>query len=325
MRTLYLVEQGAVLAVSAEQLYLKRGEQRWCVGQLPLLEAVMLLGMVQITTQAVRACLGRHIPLAYLSRSGWCYGRTLPVGWGSWVCYLAQRQTSPAWQVRMAAVIVRAKIRNSRTVLLRHYRRYGITGTERVIDSLQWLAERVGRCQTLDQVRGIEGAAAAIYFPALGECLRGDGFVLMGRSRQPPANPVNALLSFGYQILWNHVLLLVEFQGLDPRVGTLHTDHHGHLGLVSDLIEEFRAPLVDSLVLSLINTKEIRAERDFEYRNGGCFLNDGGKRIFLKAWIRRMETKVESGLRWELLAQQVKKYRQAVLDMDYVYTPYQID
>jgi len=83
--------------------------------------------------------------------------------------------------------------------------------------------------------------------------------------------------------------------------------------------------LVDSLVLSLINTKEIRAERDFEYRNGGCFLNDGGKRIFLKAWIRRMETKVESGLRWELLAQQVKKYRQAVLDMDYVYTPYQID
>lgn len=270
MRALYVVEQGTVLTLAGEQLYLRRGEQRRCVGQLPLLEAVMLLGMVQITTQAVRACLRHNIPLAYLSRSGWCYGRTLPVGWGAWVCYLSQRQVSPGWQVQMAAAMVRAKIRNSRTVLLRHYRRYADSEHERVIHSLQWLAERVGQCQTLEQVRGMEGAAAAIYFPALGECLRGEGFVFVGRSRRPPTNPVNALLSFGYQVLWNHVLLLVELQGLDPRVGTLHTDHHGHLGLVSDLIEEFRAPLVDSLVLSLVNTKEIQAERDFEYRDGGC-------------------------------------------------------
>ncbi|MEN9216272.1 MAG: CRISPR-associated endonuclease Cas1 [Gloeomargarita sp. HHBFW_bins_162] len=325
MRTLYVVQQGTVLTVTGEQLYLRRGEHRRLVGQLPLLDAVLLLGMVQVTTQAVRACLRHNIPLAYLSRSGWCHGRTWPVGWGERGCYEAQRQVSPAWQVRMAATMVRAKIRNCRTVLLRHYRRYSYGDGERVIDSLQWLAERVGQCQTLDQVRGMEGAAAAIYFPALGECVRGEGFIFLGRSRRPPTNPMNALLSFGYQVLWSHLLLLVELHGLDPRLGTLHTDHHGHCALVSDLIEEFRAPFIDSLVLSLINTKAIQAERDFEYRDGGCFLHEGGRRIFLQAWIRRMETKMGQGLRWDVLSQQVKRYRQAVLDSDYIYTPYQID
>ncbi len=227
--------------------------------------------------------------------------------------------------------MIAAKLLNSRVLVQRQQRKRHSASLELAINSLTYYAQQAKTAETPDKLRGYEGAGAACYYAAFGECLSQESFTFLGRSRRPPTNPVNAMLSFGYQILWNHLLALVELQHLDPFCGVLHTSHHGHAALVSDLLEEFRAPIADSLVLWLINTKMMNADVDFEYRDRGCFLNESGKRKFLNAFVQRMEGKIQisnesnASPRWELLGKQVKCFRQAILDSDCPYIPYRID
>jgi CRISPR-associated protein Cas1 len=190
--------------------------------------------------------------------------------------------------------------------------------------------------QSIDQLMGLEGAAAASYYPTLGECLSHHGFEFTTRSRRPPQDPVNAMLSFGYQLLWNHILLLIELQGLDPYHGCLHTSHHNHPCLASDLIEEFRAPIIDSLVLWLINTGVMDPFEDFTDEVEGCLLTQSGRTKFLQAFIQRMEDTVHPPKdpvtdtaeavipRWTLVNHQVHIYRQFVGNQLPFYTPHLI-
>ncbi|NJK64956.1 MAG: CRISPR-associated endonuclease Cas1 [Synechococcaceae cyanobacterium SM2_3_1] len=330
MDILYIVEQGCQLVLSGEQLRILRREEVLNQVPLPLLEGILVFGITQLSTQAIRACLQRRIPVVYLSRSGFCYGRALPMGWPAASLRTYQDASSANWRLSTARQIVQAKVLNGRVLLLRQARRNDALDLKLPIESLTYLTRRLNKVETLQEVRGLEGAAAAIYFPALGSCLKAP-FVFSTRSRRPPTNPVNAMLSFGYQVLWNHLLLLIELQGLDPYSGTLHTAHHGNAALASDLLEEFRAPVIDSLMVWLVNTRMVQLERDFEYRDGGCFLNESGRRQFLQAFVHRMSGQVQVDPvlgaipRWHLLTQQVKLYRQSVLNSDHVYQPYRID
>jgi CRISP-associated protein Cas1 len=172
---------------------------------------------------------------------------------------------------------------------------------------------------------GLEGLAAAVYFEAFGRCLQNPDFTFIARSRRPPGNPVNAMLSFGYQVIWNHLLTLVELQGLDPYSGCLHQTSDRHAALVSDLIEEFRTPIVDSLVLYLTNRRSIAAATDFEYRDGGCFLNESGRKKYLAAFLQRMSEPIptaDNQPRWDLINRQVKQFKQFVYQPTYSYEPY---
>jgi CRISP-associated protein Cas1 len=137
------------------------------------------------------------------------------------------------------------------------------------------------------------------------------------------------MLSFGYQVLWNHLLALIELQQLDPYQACLHQGSERHAALASDLIEEFRAPIVDSLVLYLINRRMINADEDFSYYNGGCYLNDTGRKKYLEAFLQRMEDQVQTNSaeqqpRWDLLTQQVKLFKQFVYQPSSIYRPYLI-
>jgi CRISPR-associated protein Cas1 len=151
--------------------------------------------------------------------------------------------------------------------------------------------------------------------------------VFTARSRRPPGNPVNAMLSFGYQLLWNHLLSLIELQGLDPYHACLHQGSERHAALASDLIEEFRAAIVDSLVLYLVNRRIVTME-DFEYRDGGCFLNGSGRKKYLRSFLQRMEEPVQMGEgeqpKWDVLMKQVKAFKRFVYDPSHRYTPYSI-
>jgi CRISP-associated protein Cas1 len=141
---------------------------------------------------------------------------------------------------------------------------------------------------------GLEGAGAVQYFSAFGECLNFTDFVFAGRSRRPLGNPVNAMLSFGYQVLWNHLLALIEIKGLDPYYACLHQGTERHAALASDLLEEFRAPIVDALVLWLINRRIVNTQTDFVHQDGGFYLNDTGRSKYLKAFVQRMEEEIQS-------------------------------
>lgn len=147
-----------------------------------------------------------------------------------------------------------------------------------------------------------------------------------GRSRRPPGNPVNALLSFGYQVLWNHLLVLIELQGLDPYQACLHEGSERHAALASDLIEEFRVPIIDSLVLYLVNRNMLNIQDDFEYRDGGCFLGSSGRKVFLRAFVQRMEEEIlteqrDRQPRWHLLMSQVKSYKRFIYSPVHGYQP----
>lgn len=324
MKTLYISQQGCYLSLRQEAILIKRGKVLLDEVQLPLLEQILIFGKSQVTTQVIRACLQREIAIAYLSRMGRCYGRILSITQGYRQLARYQQLLSSDTQLQTARSIVQAKLRNSRVILMRQQRRRPSPHTALAIESLAYLVQQAGEAGSIARLMGLEGAGAASYFTAFGECLSGEGFVFLTRSRRPPGNPINAMLSFGYQVLWNHLLTLIELQGLDPYCGCLHQGSDRHAALASDLIEEFRAPIIDSLVLYLANRGLVNSIDDFEYHDGGCYLNQSGRRKFLQAFVQRMEEVVDDQPRWNLLSQQVKAYKRFVYDPSQIYLPYLI-
>ena len=327
MRTLYLSLQGCYLSLDQEQLIIQRQKVEIQRVQLPLTDQILVFGNSQITTPAIRACLQRDIPIAYLSRLGYCYGRTLSIERGYRQLARYQQELTAIDRLIVARKIVQAKIHNCRTLLLRQQRNNSILELGKSIEQLQHLSIQVLQVEAIERLMGMEGIAAAIYFEAFGRCLQNPDFTFIARSRRPPGNPVNAMLSFGYQVIWNHLLTLVELQGLDPYSGCLHQTSDRHAALVSDQIEEFRTPIVDSLVLYLTNRHSIDAAADFEYRDGGCFLNESGRKKYLAAFLQRMSEPIptaDNQPRWDLINRQVKKFKQFVYQPTYSYEPYLI-
>lgn len=328
MRTLYVSKSGCYVALQQETLIVKQGETIYAQVQLPLIEQILIFGKSQVTTQVIRTCLWRDIPIAYLSRMGYCYGRLMPIARGYRQLSRYQQQLSIVERMITAKAIVHAKLKNSRVLLRRQKKRIESELLERVLQSLNYLAVQATQADSLERLMGFEGAGAAQYFSAFGECLSAGEFVFMGRSRRPPGNPVNAMLSFGYQILWNHLLALIEIQGLDPYQACLHQGSERHAALASDLVEEFRAPIIDSLVLWLVNSKVMDITNDFVYRDGGCYLNDLGRSKFLKFFVQRLDEEIQihggdKQPKWDLLNQQVKAYKQFVYNPTQLYQPYQ--
>lgn len=330
MKTLYVSAQRCYVSLQQESLVIKQGETVLTEVQLPLLEQVLIFGSSQITTQAIRACLFQDVAIAYLSRMGYCYGRILPIARGYRQLSRYQQLLTEVDRLVTARAIVAAKLKNSRVLLRRQRKRRDSDILEKALLNLDYLAGEANKAESLDKLMGFEGAGAVQYFSAFSECISNSDFVFGGRSRRPPGNPVNAMLSFGYQVLWNHLLALIELQGLDPYYACLHQGHDGHAALASDLIELFRAPIVDSLVLWMINRKIIDAKNDFEYRDGGCFLNDSGRRKYLQSFVQRMEEEVQTDSgdkepKWDLLTSQVKSYKQFVYNPSHTFKPYRID
>ena len=293
LRTLYLVKHGYILGKASERLVIKyRGE---VLKEVPAIsvDQVMIYGNCQVTTQAMRFCLGRSIPIFLLSGSGRYYGAvdsfdTEPV-------MLQQKQFArsedPEFCLSLAREFIRGKILNTRVVLLRYARKRRAPALEAAASTLGPLARRLDHAGNLDQVRGIEGTAARTYFDALARTLD-PGWGFSGRAKHPPPDPVNVLLSFGYTILFFNVYSLLKARGLNPHVGFLHPVRRGHPGLASDLMEEFRAIVVDAVVLNLVFNNRVR-ETDFERTAQGTCRIRGPAR---QALIRAMEAKLNSRL-----------------------------
>jgi CRISP-associated protein Cas1 len=328
MATLYLLDQGCRVALRNEALLVYQQAVLKQTVQLPTLERVLVFGSAHLTTPVIRACLRREVGIGYLSRQGRCYGRVLPIRLGYRSLFRLQQSLAAEAGLGAARAMVTAKIQNSRVLLLRSQRRRPLPALEEAITFLDYFAQKARGAVSLETLRGYEGAAAAQYFPAFGLMLTEPDFVMTQRSRRPPLNPVNALLSFGYSVLWNHLLGQIELQGLDSYLGIFHTANDRHPALTSDLLEEFRAPIIDSLVVWLINSRVIQAMDDFEFRDGGCFLNERGRRTFLKYFIQEMNelVQVDSSMlpRWALLEKQVSAFKRFLYHSEEEYLPYRI-
>lgn len=213
------------------------------------------------------------------------------------------------------------KLANSRQLLLRLNRKRQLPAVAEAIAVLAESLEFSLQADSLNSLRGYEGLAAAKYFRALGALIVNPAFTFTDRNRRPPKDPVNSLLSFGYTLLFNNVLSLLLAEGLNPYLGNLHGSEKKQTFLAFDLVEEFRSPVVDSLVMRLINQKFLKPT-DFTWPNaeGGIYLNDAARRPFLKQFEERLSLKVshpdvaEPVSYRRVMQLQVQRYKRALLE-----------
>lgn len=200
-----------------------------------------------------------------------------------------------AASVGLGAAIVAGKVRNQRTHLQRLARRDSAEKISAAIEPLRGLLDQVPQVDSMDSLRGVEGMAARIYFDALGAALP-EGFDWNGRSRRPPADAVNAALSYGYAILLGECVSALRIVGLEPSIGYLHSDSRGRPSLALDLMEEFRPSVVDRAVLSSIRRRELRPEHGrADGDSGGVLLTEAGRKVMLKAIESRLLARVHHG------------------------------
>ncbi|MGG6285624.1 group II intron reverse transcriptase/maturase [Leptolyngbya sp. AN03gr2] len=306
MSTLYLVRQGTVLRKDHGRFVVEGGrfeeesskqgkgklkdsetQARSTLLEIPIQEVgrVLVFGNVQISTSALSVCLEQQIPVVFMTQGGEYKGHL----WSSEFCDLpteaAQfgRRHDRAFQQAMARDVLHGKLTNSRHLLMRLNRKRKIDGLTAKIHRIDQHIAALRQATDLDVMRGHEGAAARLYFEALGQLMTNPGFSFTGRNRRPPKDPVNSLLSFGYTLLFNNVLSLILAEGLNPYLGNLHRSERKEPHLVFDLMEEWRSPIVDSLVMTLVNKKILRpTDFTFPTAEGGVYLNDTARRVFLK-------------------------------------------
>jgi CRISPR-associated protein Cas1 len=319
VRSLYLLSSHGQVGVDGEQVVVRREGEELQRLPLPQLDQILVHGNLQLSTALIRACLERQVGIAYFSRSGWCQGRLQPIEKGYRARMRHQQMLGPPERLAAAATLIRAKIANGRVLLLRLTRRQRREIIHAALERMAWLMGKVSSSNTVERIRGLEGNAALEYQRALGVLLAENGFVVMGRHYRPPTSAFDALSSFGYGVLANALHTRLELHGLDPYEGVLHVGSYRHPALVSDLIEPLRTLLVDPFNVWLIRTGRQRADRGFEHRDGGVFLDTTSRKAWMEAWADHMAEEVQlaadrRGPRCELLDDLVRAMVRFVYD-----------
>ena len=299
LRPLYLNSQGYRVGKSGEVLQVKDKEQLKQEVRLGEICQVNLMGNVQVTTQAVQTLCEAAIPICYFSQGGWFYGIT--TGLNSKNIFLRRTQFRLAdqeWFARsLARRLVAGKIRNQRTMLQRNH----VEPRGESLLGMRQMAEQAERAQSLEELLGIEGNAARIYFGEFAGMIKTEEddtaaveqfrFDFAGRNRRPPRDAVNALLSLAYSLLGKDLTIACYAVGFDPYLGFYHQPRFGRPALALDLMEPFRPLIADSAVLSAINTRMV-TPRDFVQAGPGVALTANGRKGFFRAYELRMDTLV---------------------------------
>jgi len=291
MSTLYLIEQNTVLRKTGDRLLLCKKSHGKSGGprvddillDLPCADVdhVMLFGNVQVTTQALQEMLQHGIEFAIFTFSGVLLGQLTPPQTKNIPLRIAQfkKHDDADFCLRLAKALVRNKIGNAAEMIRQHRKHHPESIAPAEVEALEELVSRAENAASLDNLLGYEGAATAAYFQLFGRMLL-PPWTFTTRTRRPPKDPVNAVLSFGYVIVGNELQALLDGVGFDPYLGFYHAVEYGRPGLALDLLEEFRHPLVDRLALNLFNLGSL-TEADFAREsNGGVYLNTAGKKKF---------------------------------------------
>lgn len=300
MASIYLVEQGTIIRREQSRLLIELSQEQAETIEVPIqeVERVLVFGNSQLTNSVISTCLEAQIPVVYLSQIG-KYKEHI---WSAesvdlnLVTNQFERRQDNYFKIKVAREIVRGKLSNSKQLLLRLNRKRQIPEVVEAIAGidrdLRSLCDPEIIC-TIDKIRGFEGSSAARYFPALGRLIASPGFALHARLRHPPKDAMNSLLSFGYTLLCNNVLSLLLAEGLNPYLGNLHGAERQEAYLAFDMMEEFRSPVVDTLVMQLVNQKVIKhTDFDLSSDRPGIYLSDAARRVFLQHFEERMTTKI---------------------------------
>jgi CRISPR-associated protein Cas1 len=297
LRPLYLNSQGVKLGKSGTVLQVKENQTLLQEARLGEICQVSLMGNVQISTQAVQALCEAGVPVCYFSMGGWFYGIT--VGLNEKNVFLRRSQFRLSEQEYFALALSRrlvaGKIRNQRTLLQRNH----VEPNRTTLAAMKEMADRAERARSLDELLGLEGNGARLYFGDFAGMIKPEegrealdlSFDFEGRNRRPPRDPVNALLSLGYSLLAKDLTVACYAVGFDPYIGFYHQPRFGRPALALDLMEPFRPLIADSAVLTAINTGMLTT-RDFVRVGGSVALTAPERKAFFRAYELRMDTLV---------------------------------
>jgi CRISPR-associated protein Cas1 len=302
LRPLYLNTQGLHVGKSGNVLKIKEKDR--VVEEVRIGETcqVSLFGGIQLTTQAVQTLCENEVPICYFSQGGWFYGITHGLGVRNVALRREQFRLAENGEfcLRLARSLIAGKIRNQRTMLQRNH----VEPPAGKIAQLKVLCDDAERAESPEQLLGIEGNAARIYFelfsgmikvgqpedePAAGAA--SFTFDFTHRNRRPPRDPVNSLLSLAYSVLAKDLTIVCHAVGFDAYLGFYHQPRFGRASLPLDLMEPFRPLIADSAVLSAINTRMVN-ERDFLRVGQSVALRPEGRKAFFRAYEQRMDTLV---------------------------------
>ncbi len=291
MATLYLLEQGTSLYRDYQRLIVHIPKQERLEIPIREIDKILIFGNIQLSTPVINSCLDEKIGIFFLSRSGQYQGHLWSAESTQLHNELIQfdRHKEPEFQLNICRSIVAGKLLNSKRLLQRLNRKRKSPTVETAIAGISADLKAALQANEIDRVRGYEGIGAVRYFSGLSQLITNPSFSFNGRNRQPPTDPVNSLLSFGYTLLFNNVLSLILAEGLSPYLGNLHYGEEKKPYLAFDLMEEFRSPIVDGLILKLIN-KPVFKLTDFDTvaATGGVYLQGAARRVFLKYFEARM-------------------------------------
>jgi CRISPR-associated protein Cas1 len=250
---------------------------------------VAVYGNISLSTPQLHELANRDIAVGLHSFGGWYQGSFLPASGHNVITRIAQHDAArePRFSLDLARGFVDAKLRNQRTLLRRNAKNLPDVALDRMQDAIEQLRHATDH----DTLRGMEGIGARVYFGHFQRMIRadlGETFVMDGRNRRPPRDPVNALLSFAYACLVRECTHAAARVGLDPYVGYLHVPRAGRPALALDMMEEFRPVVADSVVLNAINN-EVVTEGDFLIHPTGVTLRPEGKKRFLRVLERRLD------------------------------------
>lgn len=301
LNVLYVQTQGAVLHLDEDTVRVVVEHETRLRAPLLRLSGIVAFGQVSITPFLIQRCAEDGRSLVWLDRNGRFKAKVEGKTRGNVLLrrsqHLALSDEEKPW--RISRQIVAGKIQNSRQVLLRAAREASDASDYLALSEgaarLARILERLRECEELNVVRGAEGEAARAYFGVFGHMVRGDraNFTPNGRTRRPPRDRINSVLSFLYALVRAECTSALEGVGLDPQVGFLHALRPGRPALALDLMEELRPIMADRLAITLVNRRQLKAEHFEQMPGGAVLLNDEGRKVVLVAYQRRKEEELQ--------------------------------
>ncbi len=321
LNTLFVTIEDAYATLDGENVVIRRGDET--LGRFPLhiLEGIFLFTYPGASPALMGKCARENVNLVFLTPRGRFLARTSGMSQGNVLLRRTQYRAAddPLQSCRIARNMIFGKLSNARQVLDRarrdHAPRIDAQRFQAVSDQLRGLLPQAMEETSLDALRGLEGAGANEYFSLFDDMIlrSKDVFFFHGRSRRPPLDRVNALLSFVYTMLGNECASALEMVGLDAYVGFLHRDRPGRTSLAQDLLEELRPCMADRFVLTLINNQEISGKDFEEQENGAVFLTVEGRKKVQRAWQERKQVEIIHPFLKEKLPWGLVPYVQALL------------
>ncbi|MFB1050608.1 type I-C CRISPR-associated endonuclease Cas1c [Paraliobacillus sp. JSM ZJ581] len=321
LNTLFVTQSDVYLSLDGDNIVLIQEKEK--LGRLPLhnLESIVTFGYSGASPALMGYCAERNISIAFLTKNGRFLARVIGQSKGNVVLRKKQYQLSeeelPSASVSRNFII--GKVYNNKWMLERMTRNYplriDVEKFKNVSKQLTVILEELKKCEDLERLRGWEGQAAINYNKVFDSMIlqQKDDFSFRLRTRRPPLDNVNAMLSFAYTLLANDMTAALESVGLDAYVGFMHQDRPGRASLALDMMEELRGVLADKFVLSIINRREITKDGFFKKENGAVIMTDEARKKFLKSWQLKKQEKITHPFLGEKISWGLVPYAQSLL------------